>query len=171
MPVSRDKIEGLHYLIMISQGSLSWAIKLDPHFSVFGYHHASPSKRHFFDLLIQFSCGNGWLGLHTWWWMIWCHLIFWPTTYMMPYWGIFPFWLRFVDHHCFAWSFPFMRYTLSWWSVFILRWFLSEAFYWVIQSGLYSLMLSWFCDEVILSAYTPISSFQWSTCQVLYTSP
>ena len=118
-------------------------------FSVFGCHHASPFGRCFFDLLIWFSCGHGWLGLHTWWWIILCYLIFWPTTHLMPYWGIFPFWLRFVDHHWSAWSSPFTRYTLSWWSVFILRWFLSGAFSWVIQLGSYSLMLLWFCDGVI----------------------
>ena len=47
---------------------------------------------------------------------------------MMPYWGIFPFWLRFVDLHWFAWSSPFMRYMSRWWSVFILQWFPSGAF-------------------------------------------
>ena len=97
-------------------------------FSAFGCHHASHSRRHILDLLTRFSCGHGWLGLHTWWWMIWYHLIFWPTTHLMPYWGLFSFWLRFVNHHWFAWSSSFMRYTLSWLSVFILRWFSGGAF-------------------------------------------
>ena len=51
-----------------------------------------------------------------------------PTTHLMPYWGIFPFRLRFVDLHWFAWSSTFMRYMSSWWFVFILRWFLSGVF-------------------------------------------
>ena len=66
-----------------------------------------------FDMWIWFSCGHGRLGLHTWWWMIWCHLIFQPTTHLMLYWGIFPFWLRFVDLHWFAWSSLFKRYMSS----------------------------------------------------------
>ena len=60
--------------------------------------------------------------------MIWCHMIFRPTTHLMPYWDIFPFWLRFVDVHWFAWSFLFMRCISSWWSIFILRWFPKGAF-------------------------------------------
>ena len=31
-----------------------------------------------FNLWIRFNCKHGWLALHTWWWMIWWHLIF-PT--------------------------------------------------------------------------------------------
>ena len=96
--------------------------------STFRYHYASSSRRRFFDLWIRFNCGHGWLGLHTWWWVIWCHLIFWPTTHLMPYWGIFPFWLRFVEFHWFAWSSPVTRYTPSWWFAFILSWFSSWAF-------------------------------------------
>ena len=80
-----------------------------------------------FDMWIWFSCGHGRLGLHTWWWMIWCHLIFQPTTHLMLYWGIFPFWLRFVDLHWFAWSSPVMRCTSGWWFVFILSWLSSGA--------------------------------------------
>ena len=60
--------------------------------------------------------------------MIWCHLIFRPTTHLVPYWDIFSFWLRFVDLHWFAWSYPFTRYMSSWWSAFILRWFPSGIF-------------------------------------------
>ena len=78
--------------------------------------------------MVRFSYGHGWPGSHIWWWMIWCHLIFWPTTHMMPYWGIFLFWLRFVNLHWFAWSSPFTRYMSRWWSVFILQWFPSGAF-------------------------------------------
>ena len=81
-----------------------------------------------FDLWVLFSCGHGWLGLHTWWWMIWCHLVFQPITHSMPYWGIFLFWLGFVNLHWFAWSSPFTRYTPSWWFAFILSWFSSGAF-------------------------------------------
>ena len=60
--------------------------------------------------------------------MIWCHLIFWLTTHLMPYWGIFPLWLRFVDLHGFPWSSPTTRYTLTYWFAFILSWFSSGAF-------------------------------------------
>ena len=42
---------------------------------------------------------------------------------------------------------------------------------WIIQSGSYFSILSWFLDGVISGALTPISSFQWSTCQISYTSP
>ena len=76
------------------------------------------------DLVVNMK----WLELHTWWWMIWCPLIFWPTIHLIPYYGIFPFWLRFVDLHWFAWSSLFMRYMSSWWSAFILQWFPSGAF-------------------------------------------
>ena len=62
------------------------------------------------DLVVNMK----WLELHTWWWMIWCPLIFWPTIHLIPYWGIFPFWLRFIDLHWFAWSSSFMRYMSSW---------------------------------------------------------
>ena len=119
------------YFVMIPRWSLSWAIQSGSHFSTFRYHVFS-SERRFFDLLIRFSWEHGWLGLHTWWWMIWCHLIFRPTTHLMPYWGIFSFWLRFVNLHWFAWSSPFTRYTLNWWFVFILQRFPSGVFVWVI---------------------------------------
>ena len=116
------------YFIMISQWSLSSAIQSDPHLSAFGCHHVSLSGKRFFDPLIQFNCGYGWLGLHTWWWMIWCHLVFWPTTHLMPYWGTFPFQLRFIDFHWFAWPSPVTRCTLGWWFDFALPWFSGGAF-------------------------------------------
>ena len=46
----------------------------------------------------------------------------------MLYWGIFPFRMRFIDLHGFAWSPPFRRYMLSCWSIFVLLWFPSGAF-------------------------------------------
>ena len=52
-----------------------------------------------FNMWVRFSYGRGWLGLHIRRWMIWYYLVFWPTTHLMPYWGIFPFQLRFVGHH------------------------------------------------------------------------
>ena len=58
---------------------------------IFRYHHAFFSGRHLFDVWIRFSYGFGWLGSHIWWWMIWCHLIFWHTAHLMPYWGTFRF--------------------------------------------------------------------------------
>ena len=50
--------------------------------------------------------------------------------------------------------------------VLILWWSLS----WAIQSSSYFLILSWFFDGVISGVQTPISSFQWNTCQISYTS-
>ena len=95
---------------------------------IFRYHHASSSKRHLFDVWTRFSCGYRWPGLHIWWWMIWCCSIFRSIMHLMPYWGIFPFWLRFLGHHWFALSFPFIKYTPSWWFAFILSWFSSRSF-------------------------------------------
>ena len=43
-----------------------------------------------------------------------------PITHSMPYWGIFPFWLGFIDLHWFTWSSLITRYTPSWWLDFIL---------------------------------------------------
>ena len=63
--------------------------------SIFGYHHASSSGRHLFDVRTPSNCGFRWLGLHIWWQMIWRHPILWSTTHLMPYWGIF----------CFTWDF------------------------------------------------------------------
>ena len=76
--------------------------------------------------------------IHLWTWMTrithlvmddWVSFVFFrPTTHLMPYRGIFSFWLRFVNLHWFAWSFLFMRYMSSWQPFFILRWFPSGAF-------------------------------------------
>ena len=76
--------------------------------------------------------------IHLWTWMTrithlvmddWVSFVFFrPTTHLMPYRGIFPFRLRFVNLHWFAWSSLFMRYMSSWQSFFILRWFPSGAF-------------------------------------------
>ena len=35
--------------------------------SIFGYHHASSSGRHLFDVWTRSNCGFRWLGLHIWW--------------------------------------------------------------------------------------------------------
>ena len=40
----------------------------------------------------------------------------------MPYWGIFPFWLRFIYLHGVAWSSSLTRCMSSWWSIVILSW-------------------------------------------------
>ena len=99
-----------------------------------------------FDVWTQFSCGCRWLGLHTWWWMIGCHLIF--STYHTSdaIWGIFPFCLRFVDLHWFAWSSPFMIYMSSSWSVFILQWFPSEAFLELFNQA----YTFWYCRDSLM---------------------
>ena len=64
------------YLIMIPQWSLSWAIQLGSHFSAFRYHRASSSGRCLLDVCVWFSYGFGWQRSYSWWWMIWCCLIF-----------------------------------------------------------------------------------------------
>ena len=56
------------YLIVIPQWSLFLAIQSGSRFLIF--------RCHVFDIWTWFSCEYGWLGLHIWWWMIWCCLIF-----------------------------------------------------------------------------------------------
>ena len=117
------------YLIMILWWSLSWAIQIDPHFSAFGCHCASLSGIRLFDLRVRFSYGRGWLGLHIWWWMIWCHLIFQPIPHFIPYWGIFPLWLRFVDSPLICMIIPSyeirIELMICFHFVLILKWSLS----------------------------------------------
>ena len=130
-PHLRDAHRGDDVLIIftrISRWSLSGAIQLSPHFSTLRFHHASPSERYLLDLWVWFCYGRGWLGPCIWWQMIWCHLIFRPVTHLMSYWGIFPFRLRFVHPHRFAWSSLAMRYALGWWFDFILSWHSGEPF-------------------------------------------
>ena len=43
---------------------------------IFGCHHASSLGGRCIDVWVHFSSGFGWLGLHVWWLMIWCCLIF-----------------------------------------------------------------------------------------------
>ena len=102
------------YLIVIPQWSLFWAIQSGSRFLIF--------RCHVFDIWTWFSCEYGWLGLHIWWWMIWCCLIFWSTIHLMPYWDIFPLWLRFIDLHGFVCPPPLTRCVSSWWSTVILSW-------------------------------------------------
>ena len=73
------------------------SIQLGLHFSALRCHYASPSGRYILDLWAWFSYGFGWLGSHVWWGVVSCHLFFWLVTHPMPYWGIFPFWVRFTD--------------------------------------------------------------------------
>ena len=60
------------YLIVIPQWSLFWVIRSGSRFLIFRCHHATFSRRHLFDVWTWLSCEYGWLGLHIWWWMIWC---------------------------------------------------------------------------------------------------
>ena len=53
--------------------------------SIFRCHHASSSRKHLFDVWIRFSYGYGWLGLHIWWCLIQCCLIFRSTIHLMLY--------------------------------------------------------------------------------------
>ena len=89
---------------------------------IFGCQHASSSGRRLFDVRTRFSCGFGWLRLHIWWWMIECCPIFWSTIHLMPYWGIFPFQLRFTDLHGVACLSILMWCTLRRWTIVILLW-------------------------------------------------
>ena len=119
---------------MISQESLSWVIQSGAHF----WH---------LDVLMLLLLRDafwyvGWIQL--WIWVIGItHLM---TDYLMlfdfrliphliPYWGIFSFWLRFIDLHGVACLSPLMRCTSRWWRVhyfiMILQWSLSGS----IQPG------------------------------------
>ena len=89
---------------------------------IFRYRHVFSSGRRLFDVWTRFSCWYGWLGLHIWWWMIQCCLIFQSTIHLMPYWGIFPFQLRFIDFHEVTWSSSLTRCMSSWWPIVILSW-------------------------------------------------
>ena len=113
---------------------LSWSLggaSLEPFSQTRIFRHLyvimlSPGIR-LFDLWVWFSYGFGWPGLHSWWLKtIWFFSR--PITHLIPYWGIFPLRLRFVDLHWFAWPSPVTRCTLGWWFDFILPWFSSEAF-------------------------------------------
>ena len=116
------------YFIVILRWSPSWVVYPDLHLSALRCDHVSPSEVRLFDLWVWFSYGHRWLGLHIRWWMIWGHLIFWPITHLVPYWGIFPFWLSFVDVHWFAWLSLVTRCMLGLWLDFILSWFFGGAF-------------------------------------------
>ena len=95
---------------------------------IFRYHHAYSFGRRLFDVWTRFNCRYGWLRLHIWWWMIRCCLIFRSTIHLIPYWGIFPFQLRFINLHGVAWSSLHTRCMPSWWSIVILSWSPSGAF-------------------------------------------
>ena len=105
--------------------------------------------KHPFGVWIRFSYGYGWLGLHIWWRMIRCCLIFWSTIYLMPYWAIFPFQLRFIDLHGFAWSSPSMRYISSWWFVFILSWFPNGGF----LESFSQAHIIWYCRDSLMELF------------------
>ena len=56
-------------------------------------------------------------GSCVWWWMIWCHLIFWSITHSTLYWGMFPSWMRFTDLDGVARLSPLARCTPRRWSI------------------------------------------------------
>ena len=49
----------------------------------------------------------------------WSNIVwfFLSTIHLMPYWGIFSFWFRFIDLHGVAWSSPLTKYTLRQWPI------------------------------------------------------
>ena len=65
--------------------------------------------------------------------MISCHLLFWPVIHPMPYWGIFPFRMRFTDLHgghvltCsmiddfMSANFWLVTHSMSYWGIFSFR--------------------------------------------------
>ena len=57
------------------------------------------SARCLLDAWTRFYHGFRWPGSCVWWEMVSCHLFFRPVTYPMPYWGIFPLRIRFMDLH------------------------------------------------------------------------
>ena len=60
---------------------------------------------------------------------------FWFTTHLMPYWGIFPFWLIFVDLHGVACSSPLTKYTPRRWPICYLIMISQGSLSWAIQSN------------------------------------
>ena len=80
-----------------------------------------------------FNCGFGLLGSHIWWWTIWWYLILWSITHLMPYWGMFPFWLTFIDLHGVTCLSPLTRYTSRRWPIFYLVMILRWSPSWAIQ--------------------------------------
>ena len=103
--------ERVRYFIMVPRWSLLWAIQ---------------SNLYFFDICMS-SCS---LFLETFPWCLgsiriteiahltvdgFMSLDFRLTIHLMPYWGIFPFRLRFTDFHGVACPSPLMRYRLRWW--------------------------------------------------------
>ena len=140
------------YLIMIPQWSLSWAIQSGPHFSAFRCRHTSPSEVRLSDLWVWFNYGCGWLGLHIRWWMTWGHLIF-PTYHTSDsILGHISYSVKICRSPLIGMNIPSyeMHVGLMIWLHFalILRW----SLYWVIRSGPYFLMLSWFLDVDISDA-------------------
>ena len=51
-------------------------------------------------------------GSWVWWWLIWCHLFFWPIIPLVPHWGISHFISRFMDPHRSARSLSLAGYSL-----------------------------------------------------------
>ena len=61
---------------------------------------------------------------------------FFDLSLLMPYWGIFMFWMRFIDFHEVACLSPFARYMLRWWHVHYFMTILQCNLFGVIQPDL-----------------------------------
>ena len=144
--------EPVYYFIMILQWSPSWAIQSSPHLSTFGCRHTSPFEVCLCYLWVWFGYGRGWLGLYIRWWMTWGHLIFLTYHTSDSILEHIPSSVEICRSPLICMTIPSyeMHVGLMIWLHFalILRWSLS----WVIRSGPYFLMLSWFLDVVISNA-------------------
>ena len=85
--------------MIVTLRSLPRSIQLGLHFSTLGCHHASPSRRYILDICAWFSYRFGRPVLHVRRYMISCLLISNLSCIRCPYWGIFPFRMRFTDVH------------------------------------------------------------------------
>ena len=117
------------------------------------------SEVYILDPWVWFCYGFGWPGLHVWWCMIWCHLIF-PThhTFDAILGHIFALdWdLQILT---FAWSSLVTRYMSGWGFCFTSSWLFQWICPWVISSGSHFSMLMWFSDGVVSGSWILASSF------------
>ena len=95
--------------------------------------------------------------------MIWCYPILWSVTHFMPYWGIFPFWLRFTDLHVATWSLPLSWYILRRWPACCLFMISQGSLSRAIRSG--SDLLAFRCRHTFSSGYVSMDAWVWFSCR------
>ena len=122
------------------------------------------------DLWAWFCYGFGWPGLHVWWCMIWCHLIF-PTHHKFDViLGIFPLSIEIYRS-------PLIRVIIPSYEIHIrlviLFHFIMTLWWiclWVISSGSHFPMSVWFLDGVVSGSWILASLFCRITCQIFHPS-